>query len=70
LQAIYDAAVSAGDDIKVRPGFAALLDRIEGNGVRVVTIEDASRFVRKLLTQGLGIIALAERGVRGHRYRR
>jgi hypothetical protein len=36
---------------------------IEGNGVRVVIIEDASRFARKLLTQELGIIALAERGV-------
>jgi DNA invertase Pin-like site-specific DNA recombinase len=59
----YDAAVSGGDDIKARPGFAALLDRIEGNGVRVVIIEDASRFARKLLTQELGIIALAERGV-------
>ena len=59
----YDAAVSGGDDIKTRRGFAALLDRIEGNGVRVVIIEDASRFARKLLTQELGIIALAERGV-------
>src|SRR5262249_33317363 len=59
----YDAAVSGSDDIKTRPGFAALLDRIEGNGVRVVIIEDASRFARKLLTQELGIIALAERGV-------
>ena len=46
-----------------RPGFAALLDRIEGNGVRVVIIEDVSRFARKLLTQELGIIALAQRGV-------
>ena len=55
--------MSGADDIKTRPGFAALLDRIEGNGVRVVIIEDASRFARKLLTQELGIIALAERGV-------
>jgi len=59
----YDAAVSGADDIKIRRGFAALLDRIEANGVRVVIIEDASRFARKLLTQELGIIALAERGV-------
>jgi DNA invertase Pin-like site-specific DNA recombinase len=59
----YDAAVSGGDDIKARPGFAALLDRIEANGIRTVIIEDASRFARKLLTQELGIIALAERGV-------
>jgi hypothetical protein len=37
--------------------FAALLDRIEGNGVRVVICEDASRFARELVTQELGLIA-------------
>jgi DNA invertase Pin-like site-specific DNA recombinase len=63
VDVFYDAAVSGADDFKTRPGFAALLDRIEDNGVRVVIIEDASRFARKLLTQELGIIALAERGV-------
>jgi DNA invertase Pin-like site-specific DNA recombinase len=40
------------------------LDRIEGNGVRVVICEDASRFARELVTQELGIIALIRRGVR------
>jgi hypothetical protein len=30
----YDAAVSGADPIEGRPGFAALLDKIEGNGVR------------------------------------
>src|SRR4051812_17825314 len=59
-----DAAVSGADPIETRAGFAALLDRIEGNGVRVVIIEDASRFARDLLTQELGIIALITRGVR------
>ena len=34
------------DPIQDRPGFAALLDRIEGNGVRTVIVEDASRFAR------------------------
>jgi len=60
----YDAAVSGADPIETRPGFAALLDRIEGNGVRIVLIEDASRFARDLITQELGIIALKARGVR------
>jgi DNA invertase Pin-like site-specific DNA recombinase len=46
------------------PGFAALLDRIEGNGVRLVVVEDASRFARELVTQELGIIALIKRSVR------
>jgi DNA invertase Pin-like site-specific DNA recombinase len=58
-----DVAVSGNDDITARPGFAKLLDRIEANGVRTVLIEDATRFARKLMTQELGIIALAERRV-------
>jgi DNA invertase Pin-like site-specific DNA recombinase len=37
----YDAAVSGADPIENRPGFAAMLERIEGNGVRVVITEDA-----------------------------
>jgi DNA invertase Pin-like site-specific DNA recombinase len=47
-----------------RPGFARLLDRIEGNGVRVVLIEDASRFARDLIAQELGIVLLVARGVK------
>jgi len=46
------------------PDVAALLDRIEGNGVRTVIVEDASRFARELVTQELGILALIKRGVR------
>jgi DNA invertase Pin-like site-specific DNA recombinase len=48
-----DPGVSGADPIETRPGFAALLDRIEGTGVRVVICEDASRFARELVTQGL-----------------
>lgn len=60
----YDPAVSGADPIEMRPGFAALLDRIEGNGVRTVIVEDASRFARELVTQELGILLLIKRGVR------
>src|SRR5215212_3276277 len=60
----YDPAVSGADPIETRPGFAALLDRIESNGVRTVLVEDASRFARDLVTQELGILALIRRGVR------
>lgn len=49
---------------RTKPGFSALLDRIEGNGVRTVLVEDASRFARQLIVQEAGIIALIERGVR------
>src|ERR671932_1930340 len=59
----YDPGVSGADPIETRPGFSALLDRIEGNGVRTVIVEDASRFARDLVTQELGILALVERGV-------
>jgi DNA invertase Pin-like site-specific DNA recombinase len=54
----YGAAVSGADPIQDRPGFAALLDRIEGNGVRAVLVEDASRFARELTAQELGITLL------------
>ena len=58
-----DEAVSGADAIEARPGFAALLDRIESNGVRVVIVEDASRFARQVVVQELGVMALQQRGV-------
>jgi DNA invertase Pin-like site-specific DNA recombinase len=39
-------------------------DRIEDNGVRVVLVEEASRFARDLVAQELGILLLIKRGVR------
>jgi DNA invertase Pin-like site-specific DNA recombinase len=64
VEEFYDPGVSGADPIETRPGFSALLDRIEGNGVRLVLVEDASRFARDLVTQELGVLALIERGVR------
>jgi len=64
VEEFSDPGVSGADPIAERPGFARLLDKIEGNGVRVVIVEDASRFARELMTQELGIIALVQRGVR------
>ena len=60
----YDAGISGTERIEQRPGFGAMLDRIEGNGVRVVIVEDASRFARDLLVQEAGIALLLARGVR------
>ena len=60
----YDAAVSGADPIETRPGFSAMLDRIDGNGVRLVIVEDASRFARSVLAQELGVLAMQKRGVR------
>src|SRR5690348_17017161 len=59
-----DPAVSGADPIETRPGFSALLDRIENNGVRTVTVEDASRFARDLVAQELGVLMLIRRGMR------
>src|SRR6266851_8484874 len=59
----YDAAVSGADAIDARPGFAAMLKRIEGNGVRTILVETASRFARDLMVQEVGHAKLRERGI-------
>jgi DNA invertase Pin-like site-specific DNA recombinase len=59
----YDAAVSGADAIDMRPGFAAMLERIEGNGVRTIIVETASRFARDLMVQEVGHAKLRERGI-------
>jgi DNA invertase Pin-like site-specific DNA recombinase len=60
----YDAAVSGADPVETRAGFAAMLDRIEGNCVRMVIVEDASRFARDLVAQELGVLLMQQRGVK------
>jgi DNA invertase Pin-like site-specific DNA recombinase len=59
----YDAAVSGADAIDARAGFAAMLKRIEGNGVRTIIVETASRFARDLMVQEVGYAKLRERGI-------
>ena len=59
----YDAAVSGADAIEVRPGFAALLARIAGNGVRTIIVETANRFARDLMVQEVGFAMLRDLGV-------
>jgi DNA invertase Pin-like site-specific DNA recombinase len=41
-----------------------MLARIQGNGVRVVVVENASRFARDLMTQELGFAYLQRLGVK------
>ena len=64
VEEFYDAAVSGADPIEGRPGFKALLERITGNGVRTVIVEDATRFARALMVQEAGIAVLVSLGVR------
>ena len=58
-----DPAVSGADPVETRPGFAALLARIAGNGVRTVIVETSSRFARDLMVQEIGFSKLKELGV-------
>lgn len=46
--------MSGADPIDTRPGFAAMLKRIEGNGVRSIIVETATRFARDLTVQLTG----------------
>src|SRR5215207_7093861 len=59
----YDAAVRGADPVEARPGFAAMLRQIEGNGVRTIIVETASRFARDLMVQEVGYAKLRERGI-------
>jgi DNA invertase Pin-like site-specific DNA recombinase len=59
----YDAAVKGSDPVTVRPGFAAMLDRIAGNGVRTILIESPDRFARDLAVQLAGHDYLRKMGV-------
>jgi DNA invertase Pin-like site-specific DNA recombinase len=59
----YDPAVSGADPIETRPGFAAMLERIESNGVKTIIVETANRFARDLMVQEVGFARLQERGI-------
>jgi DNA invertase Pin-like site-specific DNA recombinase len=64
VEQFYDEAVPGSIAVQDREQFAAMLDRIEGNGVRAVIVEDASRFARDLLVQEAGIALLLARDVK------
>ena len=59
----YDAAVSGADPIDQRPGFAALLNRIKGNGIGSILVESPDRFARDLTVQLVGHDKLNSMGV-------
>jgi DNA invertase Pin-like site-specific DNA recombinase len=58
-----DAAVSGADAVDERPGFAAMLDHIAGNGARTIIVETANRFARDLIVQETGHKKLRELGI-------
>jgi DNA invertase Pin-like site-specific DNA recombinase len=59
----YDADVKGSDPVTERPGFAAMLERIAGNGIRTVIVEDPGRFARDLIVQLTGHDCLKKLGV-------
>ena len=60
-----DPAVSGSYTLsRAVPASLPLVNRIEGNGVRVVLVEDPSRFARDLMAQELGIGVLIKLGMR------
>ena len=58
-----DNGVKGADAVDGRPGFAAMLQHIAGNGVRTIIVETASRFARDLITQETGFSFLQGLGV-------
>lgn len=59
----YDAAVSGADPVTSREGFAAMLERIAGNGVRTIIVESPDRFARDLIVQLTGHDHLKKLGI-------
>jgi DNA invertase Pin-like site-specific DNA recombinase len=58
-----DPAVTGADAIDARPGFAAALEQIAGNGVRTIIVETANRFARDLIVQETGFRRLQVDGI-------
>jgi DNA invertase Pin-like site-specific DNA recombinase len=59
----YDVAIRGTDAVADRPGFRAMLDRIAGNGVRVIIVESPDRFARDLTVQLTGHDFLKNLGI-------
>jgi DNA invertase Pin-like site-specific DNA recombinase len=59
----YDQAVHDADALDARPGFAAMLEHIAGNGARTIIVETANRFARDLIVQETGHRMLKGKGI-------
>jgi hypothetical protein len=55
-----DDAVKGSDPVDQRPGFAAMLKHIAGNGVRTIIVETANRFARDLIVAETGFRRLRD----------
>ena len=59
-----DEGVSGTKDLDARPGLAALLDRVESNGIHVVLVERADRIARDLLVGEVILARFRDRRVK------
>ena len=64
LEEYRDEGVSGTRELADRPGLAAILDRLESNGVRTVLIERADRLARDLMVQEVIVGQFAKIGAR------
>ena len=64
IEEFADLGVSGATELADRPGLAALLDRVEHNGVSLVLVERADRLARDLMIQEVTIDAFTRAGVR------
>jgi DNA invertase Pin-like site-specific DNA recombinase len=58
-----DDGVKGADPVDQRPGFAAMLAHIAGNGVRTIIVETSSRFARDLIVAETGWRFLQDAGI-------
>jgi Site-specific recombinases, DNA invertase Pin homologs len=59
-----DEGVSGTKELANRPGLAAVIDRLESNGVRVVVVERADRLARDLMINEIIVDQLTRLGAR------
>ena len=64
LEEYRDEGVSGTKELADRPGLAALLDRLDSNGVRTVIVERADRLARDLMVQEVIVGQCVKIGVR------
>lgn len=62
VDSFRDEGVSGTKELDDRPGLAALLDRVESNGVSVVLVENATRLARDLMVSEVILQQLKDAG--------
>lgn len=64
VEEFRDEGVSGTKELERRPGLAALLDRIESNGAKVVVVERADRLARDLMVSEVILGQFAKAGAK------